>query len=283
MVNFTTKSFKPVLLCCCMVLGMACAKKTNQGIAGAGTASTDTSSALKVLTYNIHHANPPSRPDSIDLKAIARVITQEQPDLVALQEVDVYTVRSGKGIHQADELARLTGMKAYFAKAIDYGGGEYGVAVLSKLPMEAMKNNPLPTAAGTNGERRTLGSVIITLPNGNKIRFAFTHLDAQSSSVNRLLQIREIASILQTEKLPVIIAGDFNAVPGTEVINILDSSFTRTCVTGCGFTIPVVNPNKTIDFIAFKPRNLFTVVDHQVIDEKYASDHLPVKAVLKLQ
>lgn len=29
---------------------------------------------LKVLSYNIHHANPPSKPDAIDLEAIARVI-----------------------------------------------------------------------------------------------------------------------------------------------------------------------------------------------------------------
>ena len=50
---------------------------------------------LKILCYNIHHASPPSKPDSIDLDAIARVIDAQDPDLVALQEVDVFTRRSG--------------------------------------------------------------------------------------------------------------------------------------------------------------------------------------------
>lgn len=111
----------------------------------------------------------------------------------------------------------------------------------------------MPTEEITKGEPRTLGSAIITLPKGNKIIFAFTHLDAQRASTNRLLQIRKISEVLQTEQLPVIIAGDFNATPGSEVINILGSNFTRTCIKGCGFTIPVENPNKTIDFIAYKP------------------------------
>jgi endonuclease/exonuclease/phosphatase family metal-dependent hydrolase len=267
----------------CICFSVACAKKTTPTVTAPVAPAADTGSGLRVLTYNIHHANPPSRPDFIDLNAIAAVIKQQDPHVVALQEVDVYTERSGKSVHQANELARLTGMQAYFAKAIDYGGGEYGVAILSKLPMEGMKNQPLPTAEGTNGEKRTLGSAVVTLPQGNKILFAFTHLDAQSNATNRLLQVRKIAELLQGETLPVIIAGDLNAAPGTEVINIFDSSFTRSCINGCGFTIPVNNPNKTIDFIAFRPASRFTVLEHKVIDEKYASDHLPVRAVLKIK
>ena len=252
----------------------------------APTASTPSkssvaSNSIRVLCYNIHHANPPSKPNVIDMNAIANVIKQHQPDVVALQEIDVYTERSGKTLHQANELARLTGMQAYFAKAIDYGGGEYGVGILSKLPMAEIKNTQLPTAAGTNGEPRTLGSVVLTLPGGKQVLFAFTHLDAQSSSTNRLLQIRKITELLNPMKMPVILAGDLNAAPGSEVINILDSSFTRTCITGCGFTIPVEKPNKTIDFIAYRPANAFTVTEHKVIDEKYASDHLPVFSILK--
>src|SRR5512145_1706973 len=46
---------------------------------------------IRVLTYNIHHCNPPSSPGVIDPEAIATVIRQQQPDLVALQEVDIRT------------------------------------------------------------------------------------------------------------------------------------------------------------------------------------------------
>ncbi|MEJ7740493.1 MAG: endonuclease/exonuclease/phosphatase family protein [Chitinophagaceae bacterium] len=238
---------------------------------------------IRVLCYNVHHANPPSKPNIIDIEAIALVIKQQQPDLVALQEIDVYTERSGKTLHQANELAARTGMKAYFAKAIDYGGGEYGIAILSKHPMENMKSFPLPTAEGTGGEPRILATAVINLPGNKKIIFACTHMDAQSKDTNRVIQIKKIVDILKQETLPVIIAGDFNADPSTPVIQILDGHFTRTCQTGCGFTIPVNNPSKTIDFIAYSPNSAFTVKQHRVIDEKYASDHLPVFAILDLK
>ncbi|MBC8125022.1 MAG: tetratricopeptide repeat protein [Candidatus Kapabacteria bacterium] len=119
------------------IMIVCCAKKPLQGLSKSGGGGSK-APGIRVLCYNIHHANPPSRPDFIDMVAIANVIKQEQPDLVALQEVDAYTTRSGKALHQAEELGRLTGMKVYFAKAIDYGGGEYGVAILSKFPMDAI-------------------------------------------------------------------------------------------------------------------------------------------------
>jgi len=260
----------------------ACANKPVQNSA-VNNKNEDSSFVLRVLCYNIHHANPPSRPNIIDLDTIANVIKKEQPHLVALQEVDVFTERSGKSIHQAEKLAGMTGMKAYFAKAIDYGGGEYGVAILSRLPMEAMQNIPLPTAAGTSGEPRTLATAVITLPQGKKILFATTHLDAQRQDTNRLLQVNRIVEVLKQEKLPVVIAGDFNSVEGTQIINVLDSYFTRTCTTNCGFTIPEINPTRTIDFIAYAPANAFIVMEHRVVDEKYASDHLPVASSLRVK
>jgi endonuclease/exonuclease/phosphatase family metal-dependent hydrolase len=236
-----------------------------------------------ILSYNIHHANPPSKPGVIDLPAIANVIKQQGADIVALQEVDVYTARSGASLNEATELARLTGMTAYFAKAINYGGGEYGVAILSRYPMEDRKNMPLPTDDNTKGEHRTLATATIVLPGNKKFVFACTHLDAQHGDTNRQLQIKKIVEILKNESLPVVIAGDFNAVPESSVIQQLDRSFTRTCVTNCPFTIPEMAPNRTIDYIAYTPSTRFTVVSHNVVDESYASDHRPVKALLQLK
>jgi endonuclease/exonuclease/phosphatase family metal-dependent hydrolase len=274
--NLSMTYNKWIVLYCCVLLNMRCVQKMAPH---AGNYLPVTN--LKILTYNIHHANPPTKPNVIDIEAIANVIKKQRPDIVALQEIDVHTERSGKTVNEAKEIALLTGMKYYFARAIDYSGGEYGVAILSKFPMKKMTANLLPTAEGTGGENRTVATAIIILPGNKKIVFACTHLDAQKNDTNRLLQIQKIADILLAEKLPVIIAGDFNAVPLSGVINILDKYFTRTC-SDCGFTIPVINPTKTIDFIAYKPSDKFTVIEHQVIDEKYASDHLPVLAVLKI-
>ena len=91
-----------------------------------------TAPRLRVLTYNIHHAEGVD--GKFDLGRIARLIKKEKPDLVAVQEVDVKTRRSD-GVDQAAELARLTGMHYFFGKFMDYNGGEYGQMVLSKHPI----------------------------------------------------------------------------------------------------------------------------------------------------
>lgn len=236
---------------------------------------------LRVMAYNVHHCNPPSVEGKIDMDAIAQVINTAKPDLVALQEIDVHTSRSGKELDQAAELGRLTGMKAYFSKGIDYAGGEYGVAVLSRFPIEDTFRMDLPVQGGTNGEPRTLAAVTVKVSKKQKLIFGSTHLDLKE--VNRLSQSKQIVEQYKNEKLPVIIAGDFNALPTSGVIQYLDQHFTRTCVENCGGTIPVKNPNRTIDFIMYKPSDAFEVVSHKVIDEQYASDHLPIVAELRLK
>lgn len=265
-------------ICLLFFISSACNKKQHSAQSGLAVHS------VKVMSYNIHHANPPSRTGYIDLDAIAQVIKNQQPDLVALQEVDLHTKRSGESVNQAAELAAKTGLKFYyFAKAIDYDGGDYGVAILSRFPLSAPHTYKLPTASGTNGEPRVLATVQISLPHSQKLVFACTHLDAQKSDTNRLLQITAIVDILQKEKLPVIIGGDFNAEPSGSVINVLDKLFKRTCISNCGFTIPVQTPRKTIDFIAYTPFDKFSTLEHKIIDEKYASDHLPVQATIQIK
>jgi endonuclease/exonuclease/phosphatase family metal-dependent hydrolase len=256
----------------------ACSPKMNT-TAGADTALAQ--GTIKVLSYNIHHCNPPSAGTLIDVDTIAGVIRKLNPDVVALQEVDVNTKRSGN-VNQAELLGQKTGMKAYFFKAINHDGGEYGVAILSKLAVTGFKQYPLPTVAESKGEPRILATVTLKGANGREILFACTHLDAQSNPQNRLLQVREIASILRNNTLPVIIAGDLNAAEGSEVINNFDETFTRTCKQ-CAFTIPVLKPNKTIDFVGYAPATKFAVEKHEVIAETYASDHLPVNVVLKIK
>lgn len=236
---------------------------------------------LKVMSYNIHHCNPPSKDGWIDVNAIANVIKKENPDIVGLQEVDINTARSGT-INQAAELALKTGLTSYyFAKAIDYDGGDYGVAILSKYPLSDMKTYQLPMDNNMQGEPRVLATATVILPGGKKITFGCTHLDAQRNDTNRVLQIKKINNIVTDAQLPMIIAGDFNAEEESEVIRILDSQFKRTCKP-CKPTIPATSPRKAIDFIAYKAQGAFSVLKHEVVNETYASDHLPVTAIFAL-
>lgn len=234
---------------------------------------------IKAMSYNIHVANPPSKPGIIDIDAILKTIKAENPDLIALQEVDVNTLRSGK-INEAEILARKLGMNFFFAKAIDHDGGDYGVAILSKYPISETQVHRLTTLSGTGGEPRVLATAKIDLGKGKFLRFGATHLDAQASPVNREVQVEEINQIATKETLPFIIAGDFNAEPQSRAIQKLDRVFTRTCLT-CAPTFPVGTPKKAIDFIAFLPAGKFRILSHKVVQEHYASDHLPVLALLR--
>jgi endonuclease/exonuclease/phosphatase family metal-dependent hydrolase len=236
---------------------------------------------LTIMTYNVHHCNPPSAGDKIDIQAIAKVIIAEKPDLVALQEIDVNTERSGKGKNQARILGELTGMKYYFSKAIDHQGGEYGVAVLSRFPISDSVRYRLPIHADKPEEFRTIATVKVTLPSGKAILFASTHLGLKEP--NRLLQAEKIVEHFGKNDLPMLLAGDFNAMPESKVIQYFDQFFTRTCIKNCLPTIPVENPDKTIDYIMFNGKEDFKIISTRVIDEKYASDHLPVVAKLRLK
>ncbi|MCF0070442.1 endonuclease/exonuclease/phosphatase family protein [Dyadobacter sp. CY261] len=234
---------------------------------------------FKVMTYNIHHCNPPSAGEKIDVEAIAKVINAEKPDFVALQEVDVNTERSGKGKNQAKQLAELTGMKCYFSKAIDHQGGDYGVAVLTKFPIVDSARFALPIRPELKEEDRTIAAVTVTLPDKRKLIFASTHLGLKEP--NRIQQAETIMKHFGNTELPMILAGDFNATPESPVIAYFDKYFTRTC-TDCKPTIPVEQPKKTIDFIMHKQGSKLKSANTTVIDEKYASDHLPVTAEFTL-
>jgi len=240
---------------------------------------------IRVMTYNIHHANPPSREkdSTIDLPAVAKVINDAKPDLVALQEIDVCNARAGLNLNEAKELGRLTGMNYYFTRAIYYRGGAYGDAVLSRFPIKDTMRYELPPPAGVKGEIRSLCVVKVQLPGDKALLFASTHLDQYRDESSRLLQAATITGIIRSFTLPVIIGGDFNASPDSRTMGLLDAVLTRSCTTACPFTIPTVNPVKTIDYILYTPASRFESKTVKAIPETYASDHLPVIADLRLR
>jgi len=263
-----------LLFCFATLMAIGQGQKSS-GAAKQKTLATD----ITVMTYNVHHCNPPSAGDKIDVEAIAKVILAEKPDLVALQEIDVNTERSGKGVNQARLLGELTGMKYYFSKAIDHQGGAYGVAVLSRFPIIDSINYRLPIYPDKPEEFRTIAVVKVLLPSGQNMLFASTHLGLKEP--NRLLQAEKIIEHFGKNDLPMVLGGDFNAVPESKVIQYFDQYFTRTCKDDCLATIPVENPNKTIDFIMFNGKESFQTMEIRTLVEKYASDHLPVVARLR--
>lgn len=230
---------------------------------------------LRILTYNIHHGE--GEDGNFDLPRIAGVILAARPDLVALQEVDDQTTRSS-GIDQAAELGRLTGMHVVFGKAMDYAGGGYGEAILSRYPIEKSRNHILP--AGEGHEPRAAIEVVVGAgPGGSRVRFIGTHLDHTRDETDRINQAREILHIFKDDGIPMILAGDLNAESDSETMRILYSEWSDTFTDDPQPTFPVENPQRRIDYVLYQPAAAWRVVGKEVIDERIASDHRPVLVV----
>ena len=245
--------------------------------------------SLRVMTYNIYGARATSPANAADLDAIAEVIRRQNPDFVTLYQVDVFTNRTGKDVHQARDLAEKLGMEWHFSKAIDRDGGEYGDAVLSKYPILEKRSYRLPCAAEQPGEDRSLCVIRVQI-DGKDLYVASTHLDHLSGDASRLVQATEIRRIRDTElEGDLILCGDLNAIPSSNVIATMTSFLTNTGPID-QYTFPSDDPSRKIDYIMYAPIEHFGVQNCQVVsrgDQQVggvdASDHRPVIADIRFQ
>ena len=247
--------------------------------------SDQSKKALKVMSYNIHIATPGSISDFniTDLQAIADVINRENPDIVVLQEVDKYTVRSGKDSDQAKDLSELTGMHYHFASASFKSDGEQGQAVLSKFPIKDAASYRLPAPKESDGETRSVAITVVEVE-GVDIAVMTVHLDHRSDT-DRAYQITQMLQhTKEFDKYPIIFGGDFNMKPNNENFNLIKEHF-RMLVDNHPLTFPQINPRVTLDYFLLNEKaiELFSVEGYYTVDEKYASDHLPLVLELKLK
>ena len=243
-------------------------------------ASAAASVTLRVMSYNIHHAE--GLDGRLDVERIARVITDAGPDIVGLQEVDRGVERTQKRDLPA-ELARLTGMTVHFEKNIPHQGGQYGNAVLSKFPIKRAKNTHLKSFA--NGEQRGVQQLVLDV-HGREVLFMNTHLDARRDPAEREHSAGELRTIVAAAgALPVIMVGDFNAVPSAPsvvaVAAFLTDAWTALYPDQTGYTIPVRKPTRRIDYVWITPASLTPL--KMWIPSTEASDHLPIVADLQLR
>lgn len=156
---------------------------------------------LRVVSYNIRNGHDVRH----DMSLLAADILSVGADLVGLQEVDVCTSRAG-GRDTLAELAHALGWEHYaFCRAIDFAGGQYGTAILSRYPIISFEIIPLPTPAMVEG--RSVGHATLDA-DGERVDFFNTHLSVESSAL-RAPQFVVLANL--TAQYPSwILTGDFN-------------------------------------------------------------------------
>jgi endonuclease/exonuclease/phosphatase family metal-dependent hydrolase len=241
---------------------------------------------LRVMTYNIHVGIGMDK--ELDLARIADCIRRERPDLVGLQEVDRGVERT-KRVDQAAELARLTGMEYAFAHNLNYQGGQYGVAVLSRFPILAVDHRRY--ANRREAERRGFIRVEV-LVGGVRVNFVTTHLDYQHAD-GRLFEAEQLLSALADARGPLIVTGDFNDEPTGSTYRLMLSRFADGWTESRagdaapdvehpnGLTYPADKPVKRIDYIFYQGGGPLRA-RRAWIPHTDASDHLPLVAELDL-
>lgn len=247
-------------------------------ISGFSQTPVDSSRLVRVLSFNILHGAT-TRGD-FDLDAIAGVILDADPDLVALQEVDFMT-RRAKRYDLATELGWRTKMAPLFGRAMPYDGGEYGEGILSRYSFLQSRNVALPFTPGN--EPRAALEIITILPSGDTISFIGTHLDHLREETDRVAQAKQINAVFSQNKYPSILAGDLNATPGSTPINILEEHWASTYDKAQPApTYPSIEPVRKIDYVMYHPRDRWRVIETKVIQDPIASDHCAYLVTLEL-
>ena len=243
-------------------------------------AEEESKTVLRVFCYNIRHGR--GMDDVVNLERTANVIKEWKPDLVAIQEVDRNTRRTDN-VDQAKFLAELLEMHSVFGKAIDFQGGEYGLATLSQFPILEHEMVLLPP--DVQQEQRGVLIAKIAIPNekepnakGKIIRFANTHMSV-ASQAERLVQAQKIDDLLSEGSEPVIATGDFNARPTSEVVTRFLSNWKDAADPALGKNVTPDRPGR-IDYIFLRAKDSFEVLESRTIDDTITSDHLPIFSVI---
>ena len=239
------------------------------------------SRVVRVMIYNIHAGKDASGVDN--LAGVAALVRETNADLVLLQEVDQGTRRSGN-TDQPAVLAERTGFHVAFGSALDYDGGEYGVAILSRWPIASdtlfhLPVDPPQARAGGSHEPRGALRAEITSPYGPMTVFT-THIDASADDHWRRQEARIVASLVATARTRsplVLVGGDFNSTPESVVQQELRATGLRDahaeCGRGDGLTYPADSAVKRIDYLYLNGG--IRCVKADVLRSR-VSDHLPV-------
>ncbi|MEP7002176.1 MAG: endonuclease/exonuclease/phosphatase family protein, partial [bacterium] len=253
-----------------------------------GAPSPKDSPDARVLIYNIHAGK--DAPGVDNLTRVAELIRSTNADIVLLQEVDKGTKRSNN-VDQPAVLAAQTGLHVAFGSALDYDGGKYGVATLSRWPIVKdtlfhLPVDPAQTRAGGSTEPRGALRIMVESPKG-PLAVINTHLDASAVDRWRRQEADSITSLVaqtQRDVAMVIAGGDFNSEPESAVHVAVRGAGLRDswmeCAGGLGLTYPDGIPVKRIDYL-FLTGNIHCS-SAQVINTRL-SDHRPVLVELTLR
>jgi len=164
--------------------------------------NVDAPKLSRIATWNIRAAR------SAPVDAIAAELQAMQADVIALQEVDVRTRRTGF-VDEPAALATALGFHYVFAATIKWDEGDYGLAVLSRWPLTEVRRHRLDATAAA--EPRIVLEVTVCA-DGRPLRLFNHHADGRVAS--RSTGFAELREIVQADVgYGMLVLGDFNERP----------------------------------------------------------------------
>ncbi len=243
--------------------------------AGCQSPPSGPEATFRVMSFNIHHGE--GTDGKVNLARLAELILRERADIVALQEVDKGVARTARRDLTA-ELAQATGLTGVFTHNFDYQGGQYGNAVLTRFPIVSSTNRHYQMVRG--GEQRGLQQLVLEVA-GKRLGILNTHIDFRRDNTERLLSVDEIHEAAANDTgNPMIICGDFNDLPGSEVHRKMKRQFLdvwELAGEGPGLTFPSTAPVRRIDYI-WMDRGAALRALRAWVPATEGSDHRPVMA-----
>ncbi len=247
--------------------------------------------SVRIMTYNVHSCR--GLDFRTDPERIARVIRQQDPDIVALQEVLIG--KEGSRRHnQPQVIAEELGYKYHFQSALDNPQDQYGIALLSRLPFEIIRSQELassplrpawlgrlPMFAFLCEPREAIWMRCETQQGG--LNVINTHLGLRHhermEQVNDLLGPGWMGDIASNED--VVLVGDLNAGIDSPELSALKKRFEVVNDSNHGNknmnTYLSACPSQQLDHICYKgrlrPRSVEVARNRQTV---WSSDHLPV-------
>jgi endonuclease/exonuclease/phosphatase family metal-dependent hydrolase len=234
----------------------------------------------RLVTWNVHRCV--GRDGVCSPQRIARILATLQPDIVALQEVDVRRARTG-GADQAEVIARELGMAHHFHPAYRVMEEEYGDAILTSRPARFVRGAALP-GIGPLQRLEPRGALWVCVNIGGvEVQVFNTHLGLRGHE--RLAQVEALFGRdwigAPTCRDPIILTGDFNAVPRSRVYGRIAARLRDAQKLGPArkpkATFPSRLPLLRLDHV-FLSRS-FEVTRAETLrtqEARIASDHLPL-------
>lgn len=161
---------------------------------------------LKIVTFNVAHGK--GLDGKVDIDRQAELINLYKPDIVFLQEIDMYTKRAGEK-NQIREFSKKVYLPYCSMETnITLEDGYYGDGIISRFPI-AFSTNYLMPLTDLNHEQRGILCNRISLGTA-KINLFSVHLSTYEDE--RILAAKELERIIsKIDKDEIIImGGDFN-------------------------------------------------------------------------